>query len=117
MIVPWIGFPLNALIGVVHPTSNARYVAFESLYDPKQMPVGRYAGIPFPYTEDLRIDEAMHPVALLCAGLYGEGVLLACEIRRTFAYPLRRNPGCPFDPSLGSLRAAPKPGTDASGCG
>jgi methionine sulfoxide reductase catalytic subunit len=72
MVVPWIGFPLRALIGVVNPTSNAKYVAFQSLYDPNQMPLARYAGIPFPYVEGLRIDEAMHPLVLLCLGLYGE---------------------------------------------
>jgi methionine sulfoxide reductase catalytic subunit len=72
IVVPWIGFPLRALIGAVNPTSNAKYVAFESLYDPKQMPVARYTGISFPYLEGLRMDEAMHPLALLCVGLYGE---------------------------------------------
>src|SRR5260370_9502996 len=72
IVVPWIGFPLSALIKVVNPLSSAQYVAFQSLYDPKQMPQGRYAGIPLPYAEGLRIDEAMHPLALLCVGLYGE---------------------------------------------
>jgi sulfoxide reductase catalytic subunit YedY len=72
MVVPWIGFPLKALIEVVNPTSNAKYVAFESLYDPKQMPLARNTGISFPYVEGLRMDEAMRPLALLCVGLYGE---------------------------------------------
>jgi sulfoxide reductase catalytic subunit YedY len=72
MVVPWIGFPLKTLIGFVHPTSNAKYVGFNSLYDPKQMPIARYAGIPFPYMEGLRMDEAMNPLTLLCVGLYGE---------------------------------------------
>jgi len=72
IVVPWIGFPLNALIKLVNPSSNVKFVAFQSLYDPKQMPEGRYAGIPLPYVEGLRIDEAMHPLALLCVGLYGE---------------------------------------------
>ncbi len=72
IVVPWIGFPLSALIKVVNPLSSAQYVAFQSLYDPKQMPQGRYAGIPLPYAEGLRIDEAMHPLALLCVGLYGD---------------------------------------------
>ena len=72
IVVPWIGFPLNALLKQVEPTAKAKYVAFESLYDPKQMPQGRWAGIAFPYVEGLRIDEAMHPLTLLCAGLYGE---------------------------------------------
>jgi methionine sulfoxide reductase catalytic subunit len=72
IVVPWIGFPLNALLKQVAPTAKAKYVAFESLYDPKQMPQGRWAGIAFPYVEGLRIDEAMHPLTLLCVGLYGE---------------------------------------------
>jgi methionine sulfoxide reductase catalytic subunit len=72
MVIPWIGFPLNALIKMVEPTSKAKYVAFETFYDPKQMPEGRYAGIAFPYREGLRMDEAMHPLAILCVGLYGE---------------------------------------------
>lgn len=72
MVIPWIGFPLNALIKFVEPASNAKYVAFQSLYDAKQMPIARYAGIPFPYVEGLRMDEAMHPLALICVGLYGE---------------------------------------------
>ncbi len=72
IVVPWIGFPLSALIKAVNPLSSAKYVAFQSLYDPKQMAEGRFAGIPLPYVEGLRIDEAMHPLALLCVGLYGE---------------------------------------------
>jgi sulfoxide reductase catalytic subunit YedY len=72
VVVPWIGFPLNALIKRVEPTSKAKYVAFETLYDPKQMPKGRWAGISFPYVEGLRIDEAMHPLTILCVGMYGE---------------------------------------------
>ncbi len=72
IVVPWIGFSLNTLIKAVEPTAKAKFVAFQSLYDPKQMPAGRYAGIPFPYVEGLRIDEAMHPLALLCFGMYGQ---------------------------------------------
>ncbi len=72
MVVPWIGFSLKALIELVRPTSKARYVAFQSLYDPEQMPLAADSGIPFPYVEGLRIDEAMHPLALLCVGLYGQ---------------------------------------------
>jgi len=72
MVVPWIGFPLSALLKQVEPNSKAKYVAFESLYDPKQMPRGVYAGIPLPYVEGLRLDEAMHPLALMAVGLYGE---------------------------------------------
>src|SRR5712691_2690750 len=72
IVVPWIGFPLNALIKQVGPTSKAKYVAFQSLYDPQQMPQGRWAGIDFPYVEGLRLDEAMHPLTILCFGMYGE---------------------------------------------
>ena len=72
IVVPWIGFPLNALIKLANPLSTAKYVAFQSLYDPKQMPEGRSAGIPLPYVEGLRMDEAVHPLALLSVGLYGE---------------------------------------------
>jgi sulfoxide reductase catalytic subunit YedY len=72
MVVPWIGFPLNELIKRVEPASKAKFVAFQSLYDPKQMPQGRWAGIPLPYLEGLRMDEAMHPLTILCVGLYGE---------------------------------------------
>jgi sulfoxide reductase catalytic subunit YedY len=72
IVVPWIGFPLNTLIQQVGPTAKAKFVAFQSFYDTKQMPVARYAGIPFPYVEGLRLDEAMHPLAILCVGMYGE---------------------------------------------
>lgn len=72
IVVPWVGFPLKALLDQVEPTSKAKYVAFQSLYDRKQMPQGRWAGIPFPYVEGLRMDEAMHPLALLSVGIYGQ---------------------------------------------
>ena len=72
IVVPWIGYPLQALLKVVDPKSNAKYVAFKSFYDSSQMPAGRLAGLEFPYVEGLRMDEAMHPLALLCFGLYGE---------------------------------------------
>jgi sulfoxide reductase catalytic subunit YedY len=72
IVVPWIGFPLSALLKQVEPNSKAKYVAFQSIYDIKQMPRGKYAGIPLPYVEGLRMDEAMHPLALLTFGLYGE---------------------------------------------
>lgn len=72
IVVPWIGFPLAALLKEVDPNGNAKYVAFQTLYDPKQMPLGGRAGIQLPYVEGLRLDEAMHPLALLAVGLYGE---------------------------------------------
>jgi sulfoxide reductase catalytic subunit YedY len=75
MIVPWIGIPLSALLKQVEPTGNAKFVAFESFYDPKVMLSARDAHIQVPYVEGLRIDEAMHPLTLLAVGLYGETLL------------------------------------------
>jgi methionine sulfoxide reductase catalytic subunit len=72
IVVPWIGVPLGALLKQVEPTSKAKYVAFESYYDGKIMLNSHFAGIDFPYVEGLRLDEAMHPLALLAVGLYGE---------------------------------------------
>jgi len=72
IVVPWIGLPLSALVNLAKPTSNAKFVAFQSLYDPKQMPLGRNAGIELPYVEGLRMDEAKHPLAFLAVGLYGD---------------------------------------------
>jgi len=72
MVIPWIGFSLANVIKRAEPLSKAKYVAFESYFDSKQMPLGRYAGIPLPYKEGLRMDEAMHPLTLLTFGLYGE---------------------------------------------
>jgi methionine sulfoxide reductase catalytic subunit len=72
MVVPWIGFPLSALIQKLAPNSKAKYVAFETYFDNKQMPRAKFGGMPFPYVEGLRMDEAMHPLTLLCVGLYGE---------------------------------------------
>jgi len=72
MVIPWIGFPLNALVNAVKPQPKAKFVAFESLYDPAQMPGQRYGVLNWPYVEGLRLDEAMHPLATLAVGLYGE---------------------------------------------
>ena len=72
IVVPWTGYSLSNLIKVVEPTPKAKYVAFESYYDPRQMPLGSQAGIQLPYLEGLRLDEAMNPLALLCVGMYGE---------------------------------------------
>jgi methionine sulfoxide reductase catalytic subunit len=74
IVVPWIGYPLSALLKQVEPTSKAKFVYFESYYDPSQMPEAKHAGIPLPYVEGLRLDEAMHPLALLCIGMYGESL-------------------------------------------
>jgi len=74
IVVPWIGYSLSALLKQVEPTSKASFVSFETLYDPKQMLSPAEAGIPLPYVEGLRLDEAMHPLALLCVGMYGESL-------------------------------------------
>jgi sulfoxide reductase catalytic subunit YedY len=72
IVVPWIGFPFSTIANLVEPTSKAKYVAFESYFDRKQMPLGGSAGIELPYVEGLRLDEAMNPLALLTVGMYGE---------------------------------------------
>ncbi len=72
MVVPWVGVPLADLLKRFKPTSSARYVAFETLLDPKQMPGQRVPVLPWPYREGLRIDEATHPLSLIATGLYGE---------------------------------------------
>jgi methionine sulfoxide reductase catalytic subunit len=72
MVIPWVGFPLAELIKRAEPTGNAKFVEFITLNDPSQMPGVRSQVLDWPYTEGLRIDEAMHPLALLAVGLYGE---------------------------------------------
>ena len=72
IVVPWIGYSLSTILKAVEPTPAAKYVAFQSYFDKKQMPLWRYAGIDLPYVEGLRLDEAMHPLTLLCVGMYGE---------------------------------------------
>jgi sulfoxide reductase catalytic subunit YedY len=72
IVVPWIGFSFSDLVKLVEPTPKAEFVAFQSYFDPQQMPQAKYAGIDFPYVEGLRMDEAMNPLALLCVGMYGE---------------------------------------------
>jgi sulfoxide reductase catalytic subunit YedY len=71
-VVPWIGFPLAELVKRVEPTGNAKFIEFTTLADPRQMPGLRTNVIQWPYTEGLRLDEAMHPLTLLTFGLYGE---------------------------------------------
>ncbi len=72
MVIPWVGFPLFKLLQRVEPLPAARYVAFQSFYDPKRMPNAFASGLDLPYVEGLRIDEALHPLAILATGLYGE---------------------------------------------
>ena len=72
MVVPWIGFPLAKLLALVEPTSQAKYVAFQTLFDPQRMPNQSTGVLDWPYVEGLRLDEAMHPLTILATGLYGE---------------------------------------------
>ncbi len=74
MVIPWLGFPLAALLQMVEPKSEARYVRFVSISDPAHLPgQAKYPrSYPWPYTEGLRLDEAMHPLTLLATGLYGK---------------------------------------------
>lgn len=71
MVAPWLGFPLAGLLQRFKPTSRAKYVAFYTLFDKKQMPETGRAVLDWPYREGLRIDEAMHPLAFMSVGLYG----------------------------------------------
>jgi sulfoxide reductase catalytic subunit YedY len=72
MVIPWLGFPLRALIEKVEPTSRAKYVAFTTIFDPDQLPGQTRPVLDWPYIEGLRMDEAMHPLTILAAGLYGK---------------------------------------------
>ncbi len=77
MVIPWIGFPLSALLKQVEPTGKARYVEFTTLKDPEQFPAQKpslaaFGGVEWPYVEGLRLDEAMHPLAFLTVGMYGQ---------------------------------------------
>ena len=72
MVIPWIGYSLSELIKRVEPTGNAKFVEFVTLADRTQMPGIRSSVLDWPYVEGLRLDEAMHPLTLLCMGLYGE---------------------------------------------
>jgi sulfoxide reductase catalytic subunit YedY len=71
MVIPWAGYSLSKLLAQVEPLGDARYVAFETLYDPNRMPGQRTDVLQWPYVEGLRMDEAMHPLTLLTTGLYG----------------------------------------------
>ncbi len=71
MVIPWVGVPLAGVLARFKPTSKAKFVAFETLKDPKRMPGQRSDVLDWPYREGLRIDEAMHPLALLAVGVYG----------------------------------------------
>jgi len=75
MVIPWLGFPLSALLKKVEPMSSAKYVRFETLYDPEQMPGQSSKWYAWPYVEGLRVDEAMHNLTLMATGLYGKQLL------------------------------------------
>ncbi len=74
MVIPWIGFPLSAILDQVEPLGSAKYVAFETVVRPEEMPAqtGLFQPLPWPYIEGLRLDEARHPLTILAVGLYGE---------------------------------------------
>lgn len=77
MVIPWIGYPLSVLLNRVEPTGQARFVEFTTLHDPEQFPAQRkglfnFSGLDWPYVEGLRLDEALHPLTLLCFGMYGQ---------------------------------------------
>ena len=75
MVIPWMGFELGKLLKRFEPTSKAKYVYFETLLDPEQMPGQKRSVLEWPYVEGLRIDEAMHPLTLLATGIYGKDLL------------------------------------------
>ncbi|MEK0084001.1 protein-methionine-sulfoxide reductase catalytic subunit MsrP [Benzoatithermus flavus] len=74
MVIPWVGFPLADLLKRVEPLGSAKYVAFQTLHRPEEMPAQRsfFPVLAWPYVEGLRLDEAMHPLTILAVGLYGE---------------------------------------------
>ncbi len=75
MVIPWVGFPLSKLIAMVEPTSEARFVRFETVYAPDRMPGQNSRWYDWPYVEGLRMDEAMNDLALVATGLYGNDLL------------------------------------------
>ncbi len=74
MVIPWIGIPLSAVIKAAQPQSKAKYVAFQTIYDPKQMEGQQRQILDWPYVEGLRMDEAMNPLSILAVGMYGESL-------------------------------------------
>ena len=75
MVIPWQGFPLKLLIDKAEPLSNAKFIQFETVYRPEEMPGQKRRILPWPYVEGLRMDEAMHPLTLFSTGLYGHDLL------------------------------------------
>ena len=74
MVVPWVGFELAGLLNKIGVQSGAKYVAFETLVRPEEMPGQKFSTIDWPYREGLRLDEAMHPLTIMAVGLYGEEI-------------------------------------------
>jgi sulfoxide reductase catalytic subunit YedY len=74
MVIPWQGFPLGELLKEVEPTSDAKYVRFETVYNPDQMPGQKSIWYNWPYVEGLRLDEAMNDLSILATGLYGKSL-------------------------------------------
>lgn len=72
MVIPWLGVPLATALKKLRPTSQARYVAFQTILDPENLPGQRRDVLDWPYVEGLRMDEAMHPLTLLTVGMYGQ---------------------------------------------
>ncbi len=75
MVIPWVGVPLSSILKKFEPTSSAKYVAFDTVYRPDQMPGQRRRILRWPYTEGLTIEEAMHPLTLMAVGIYGKELL------------------------------------------
>ena len=75
MVVPWQGFPLSTIINLVEPLSSAKFIQFETIFRPEEMPGQKRRLLPWPYVEGLRMDEAMHPLTIFSTGLYGHNLL------------------------------------------
>ena len=77
MVIPWVGIPLKSILDLAEPTGSAKYVAFQTVVRPDQMPGQRGFGqpMPWPYVEGLRLDEANHPLTIIAVGLYGKTLL------------------------------------------
>lgn len=74
IVVPWMGFPVSEILQRSKPLGNAKFVEFTTVYSPQQMPGQRSKILDWPYVEGLRMDEAMHPLAIICVGMYGEAL-------------------------------------------
>jgi sulfoxide reductase catalytic subunit YedY len=75
MVIPWVGIPLSSILARAEPTSKATFVAFTTLYRPSEMPGQNTSALEWPYTEGLRMDEAMHPLTIMAVGLYGKTLM------------------------------------------